>query len=681
MESVHRDTQSRSSDISGRDDHYFRHLAEAIPHIVYIADVEGNVEYFNERWYRYTGYRCDNYRPEDWFAALHPEDRPRILAAWEAVRPAGKPFELEYRLRHADGTYRWHLGRSVPVADARGAIVNWFGTATDIHERKESEERTDRSERRFRALIERSHEVIALSDARGTAHYMSPSATAVLGYSPEELLTGDRADRVHPDDWEMVQRMFAAVAGTPEHTVTFSMRYRHKDGRWLWLESTLTNLLDEPSIGAIIANSHDITAQRQTEGNWRFLAEASKVLSSSLDYRTTLAAVANLGVPEIADWCRVDMLTDAGAVEMLAVAHVDPEKVQWAKELNEATPIDMDAPTGLPNVLRTGQSEFYPEIPEEMLVAAAKNEEELALIRRIGFSAAMVVPLLVQGSAIGAITFVAAESGRHYTTADLAMAEEVASRAALAIENARLYTAAQRAIGIRDEFISMASHELKTPVTTLKMYTQVLQRQFAQRDARVAGHLGKMDAQVNKLTTLINDLLNVTRLQRGELEFREELFDLNGLVADIVENLQTTTTRHTITVVGRMGRPLPGDRDRIGQVLTNLLANAIKYSPQADRVIVHLTDEEDAAVIRVQDFGIGIAREHQPHIFEQFYRVSDPSEKTYPGLGLGLFISNGIVARHGGTMRVESVKGEGAAFIVTLPYRSAAAGGADKAGA
>lgn len=413
----------------------------------------------------------------------------------------------------------------------------------------------------------------------------------------------------------------------------------------------------------------ELAERKQIEHNLLFLSEASKILSSSLDYQTTLANVAHLAVPHIADWCSVDMRTEEG-IQQLAIAHVDPQKAQWARELNQKNPPDPHAPSGLPNVLRTGTSEFYPDISDELLVASARDEEQLSLMRKLGFTSAMTVPLLIQGKAIGAITLVAAESGRHYTNADLFMAEELASRAALAIQNARLYTEAQNAIGIRDDFISIASHELKTPVTSLKMYTQVLQKQLAKKGEESLSHsLAKMDAQLNKLTALIGDLLNVSKIELGRLEFQEETFDLNEVVKETIEAIQPTTIKHTICLEGRIAQPVWGDKDRIGQVLTNLLTNAMKYSPQANTIIVRLTPETDVAVVSVQDFGIGIDKEHQSKIFTRFYRVSDPEEKTFPGLGIGLYLSHEIMKRHGGSLTLVSEKGKGSVFRFTLPYK------------
>ena len=220
----------------------------------------------------------------------------------------------------------------------------------------------------------------------------------------------------------------------------------------------------------------------------------------------------------------------------------------------------------------------------------------------------------------------------------------------------------------KDEFISMASHELKTPVTSLKGFLSLLQRRLAtQDDEKALYYLARIDAQVNRLTKLINDLLDISKMQTGQLVYREERFDLDALAQEIVENVQGTTQTHRLLLEGQIQAEAFGDRDRIGQVLINLLNNAIKYSPQADTVLVHVTQDQNQAHVSVQDFGIGIAKEHQHKIFERFYQVTDPEEKTYPGLGIGLYISCKIVKRHGGHLWVESKKGEGATFHVTLP--------------
>jgi signal transduction histidine kinase len=229
----------------------------------------------------------------------------------------------------------------------------------------------------------------------------------------------------------------------------------------------------------------------------------------------------------------------------------------------------------------------------------------------------------------------------------------------------------QRAIEQRkDEFISMASHELKTPVTSIKAYTQVLRTRFKNRDdEETVRFLTRMDTQLTKLSTLISDLLDVTKMQTGKLTFREERFMLDALVKETVENVQEMTPTHRLVLESEADVPVYGDKDRIGQVVINLLTNAIKYSPHADTVVIRVSVQDGNAVVSIQDFGIGIAEAHQAKIFERFYQVTDPMEKTFPGLGIGLYISNEIIRRYNGQMEVESTKGQGSTFSFRLPLQ------------
>ena len=221
----------------------------------------------------------------------------------------------------------------------------------------------------------------------------------------------------------------------------------------------------------------------------------------------------------------------------------------------------------------------------------------------------------------------------------------------------------------KDEFISMASHELKTPITALKGFTQLLHRRFKSRgdDEESLHFLARIDTQLNKLTKLISDLLDISKMQTGQLEYRMEAFDLDVLAQEMVENVQGTTQTHRLLLEKTAGVHILGDRDRMGQVLINLLTNAIKYSPDADRVIVRVAPDGENALVSVQDFGIGIAEAYQEKIFDRFYQVSDPEEKTYPGLGIGLYIVRQIIKRHQGHLWVQSQKGEGSIFSFSVP--------------
>jgi signal transduction histidine kinase len=229
----------------------------------------------------------------------------------------------------------------------------------------------------------------------------------------------------------------------------------------------------------------------------------------------------------------------------------------------------------------------------------------------------------------------------------------------------------EKAVKIRDNFISAASHELKTPITSLKVYLQGLKKRIIKEPKNNLGeYLEKIEGQVSKLTTLIEDLLNITKLQHGKLEFTMREFNINDLVREASEAIQSMSNQHEIIVVGKAKRNVVADRNRIHQVITNLLTNAIKYSPQADRVTIRVATRKDSAVVSVQDLGIGISPDQQKKIFQQFYRVTDAEGKTFPGMGMGLFIANEIIKRHGSQIAVTSHKNKGSTFSFTLPYVS-----------
>jgi signal transduction histidine kinase len=406
--------------------------------------------------------------------------------------------------------------------------------------------------------------------------------------------------------------------------------------------------------------------RRLTEKRILFLAEASKILSSSLKPKATLTRLANLAVPEIADWCVIDVLDDKGRAQQVAIAHINPKKLPLANRIRKYFPADSNQSFGLAHVLRTGKVEFNEVLNNQIFEKTIQDKKILSDIKKFGFSSSIIVPISLQQKVLGAIQMVQAESGRHFTKADLLLAEELASRVALALDNARLFKTSQDAIKLRDEFLSIASHELKTPITSLKVYTQVLGKQL-RKEEKPALYLQKMDVQITKLTQLISDLLDVSRIQFGKLAFQIEAFDINELVADIAETLQPTLDNHKIQIVGKSSKLVSGDRDRISQVLINLLTNAAKYSPDADKIVVSITNDQQKASVSVKDFGIGIDKKHVSRVFDRFYQIREKNSRAFPGLGMGLYICKAIIERHNGSLTVESEIGQGSTFQFTLP--------------
>ncbi|MDX6696458.1 MAG: hypothetical protein QOF02_4061 [Blastocatellia bacterium] len=408
-----------------------------------------------------------------------------------------------------------------------------------------------------------------------------------------------------------------------------------------------------------------------------YLAEASRVIASTLDYQQTLAQVARLAVPDLADWCAVDMTGEDGELVRLAVAHADPAKVEWASELQRRYPVDMDAPRGVPNVLRTGEAELYTEIPDEMLAAAAIDEEHLRIMRDIGFTSAMIVPLSVQGRTLGAMTFVLAESGRRYGPSDLAFAEDIARRAANAIENARLYReaqaarhAAEEASRLKDEFLATISHELRTPLTAMLGWAYLLRAgQLDEQGAR--GALETIERNARSQSQLIDDLLDVSRIITGKLRLDVRQIDPASFIGAAIEALRPAAEAKGVRIQKVMDTgisSIAGDPARMQQVVWNLLSNAIKFTPRGGRVQVRFERVNSHIEIAVSDTGFGIDAKFLPHVFERFRQADQSTTREHGGLGLGLAIVRHLVELHGGTVRAESHgEGSGSTFTVMLP--------------
>ena len=570
----------------------------------------------------------------------------------------------------ADLAFAEEVGKRIAIALDNSRLYR--EAETEIAERKATEDQLKTHQERLQMIQTAVNLGSFEYDIVNNKLYWSPELKVLYGLPPDqEIKKIEQWNKlILPEDRKLISIEAENQQKNSDITeVEYRIVWPDKSIHWIYSKSRIFKNhagLPVRSVGINI----DITQRKNMELNFGFLAEASKVLSSSLDYQTTLNAVARLAVPTIADWCGVDIVNLDGSVEQVAVVHKDPKKVKWAKELRKRQPVDMNAEGGLQTALKTGKAQIYPHITEEMIRASTKTKKEYTLIKSLGLTSVMIVPLFTQGTPIGAISFITTDNKRHYTKTDLSMAEELAARASLAIENARLYKGSQDAISLRDDFISVASHELKTPVTSVKIFTQVLQHHSQQiGDAKAVNHLQKMNRQLDKLTELIYNLLNISKIQAGRMEYKLQLFDFDKMIKEVAEVHQHTASHHKLMVKGHTGQMVYGDEDRLGQVLSNLVSNAIKYSPSADRVEIKLSKKQNNIIVAVRDFGIGMAKEHLTKIFERFYRVYDTTDKTFPGLGIGLYISSEIIKRHNGRLWVESHAGKGSTFYFSLPVK------------
>jgi PAS domain S-box-containing protein len=400
-----------------------------------------------------------------------------------------------------------------------------------------------------------------------------------------------------------------------------------------------------------------------------FLARASAALASSLDYEATLRTVAQLAVPEIADWCAVD-IAEGAELKRLAVAHQNPEKVQLALELQARYPADPHSPYGATHVLRTGNATFMARIPEPLIAASAQNAEHLTLMRSLGMTSYMCVPLLSRGRTLGVLTFVSAESGREYAEEDVRFAEDLASRAALAVENARAYEEIRRANRVKDEFLATLSHELRTPLNAVLGYARMM-RSGMLDDEKRARALEVLERNAVSLNQIVEEVLDVSRIVAGKIRLNVQPIDLAVVLHDASATVKPAADAkgvHLYTQIEPARHRIHGDPDRLQQVVWNLLSNAVKFTPRGGHVHVELIHTGSQAVVRVTDNGVGIKPELLRHLFEPFTQGDSSFSRDTGGLGLGLAIARHIVEMHGGTIHVESEgDGCGATFTVRLP--------------
>ncbi len=415
---------------------------------------------------------------------------------------------------------------------------------------------------------------------------------------------------------------------------------------------------------------HQRQRAESAESRSRFLAEASEILGSSLDYRTTLSSVAALAVPRIADWCFIDM-REEGEIRRMAVAHHRPEQAALAKELEQRHLLDPSADRGPARVLRTGEPEVLPEVSDDLLRTVSRTPEDFEVLRELKIRSALCVAIRTRGEVVGILTFAVTDAVRRYTHADLALGEELARRAGLAIDNARLYGDVQKAVALRDDFLSIASHELKTPLATLQLQIQGIARRM--QDAaphslvKMQGRLATAQRQVERLGQLVHNLLDISRISSGHLDLDRERVNLETVVRDTLARFSEDLERSGCAVTVSINDDAPfgdWDRTRVEQIVTNLLSNASKYG--AGRPIeVTLDGDSEAVRLAVRDHGIGIAPQDHERIFHRFERAV--SVRHYGGLGLGLWIVRRIVEALGGHISVESRPGDGSLFTVELP--------------
>ncbi len=406
------------------------------------------------------------------------------------------------------------------------------------------------------------------------------------------------------------------------------------------------------------------------------LAEASRLLDASLEYESTLQEVARVAVKTLADWCIVHLLEPDGSIRWLALAHGDPAKEALARELQQRYP----ATEGVARVLRTGVSEVYAndagETSDSQRAARAHDAEHLRMLRELDSRAVMIVPLVARGRMLGAVSLISTAAERVYDATDLAVAEELARRCGQAVENARLHQEAQAAVKARDRFVSIASHELRTPIARVKGYAEMVLAAHSDgdlTDEMLQRSLKRIDSGADRLAVLVRDLLDLSKISAGTLPMRLRTLDLTDLVREVVGRYQEQLSGTGVLLLDIVGTPrsVSADPDRVEQVLTNLMDNAVKYSPEGAELRVRVQPKARGVLLEVQDRGIGLPPAAAERIFEPFNRAANAEERQISGMGLGLYICRNIVEQHRGRIWARSDgEGRGTTMSVWLPELS-----------
>lgn len=548
------------------------------------------------------------------------EEQPYVMKAIKESIRTKKIFQLEHRVKQADGSIGWMFSRAVPILDDKGNISEWFGAASDITSRKKIEESLQKQLQLIATITNNATTGLFIMDDKQHCTFMNPAAEKITGLTFKEVQKANKPlhyiiHHTKPDGKRYPMRECPIDRALPEKANTQGEDiFIRPDGSFYPVAFMASPIKEDGKLTGTVIEVRDTTIEKQRD-------EALK--QSELRYRRLVDA--NIVGVIIADFKGHILDANDAFLHMVGATKFDLQqnKVRW----DTLTPLEF--------------RHVDKQISEDLKRYGKSEPKEKAFFHKNGSQ----IPVVVACASIG----------KKNGTA-IALILDISVRKKLERQ--------------KDEFLGIASHELKTPVTSIKAYAQVLYKMFSKKgDTRSADMLGKMDAQINKLTVLISDLLDVTKIESGKLQLNLTNFDFNELVSEVVEEVQRTTLNHKIKTDLAKSKIVYGDRERTGQVITNYLTNAIKYSPDSESIIVRTQINKSEIILSVEDFGLGIPKKMKDKVFERFYRVQGDNKDTFPGLGLGLYISREIIERQKGRVWVESQENKGATFYFCLPIK------------
>lgn len=608
------------------NDTCFKNVIETMEdYAIFMIDNDGIIRTWTKAAEKIKGYKAKEIIGQH-YRVLYPDGSQHLADEHlKIVKQNGLYKEKGWR-KKKNGHLFWANVQLSPVRDENGTLIGFAKITHDITAEKLAEHALQESEIRFRSIADTVPMYISITDETGNAVYFNKPWLEFTGKKMKEMQGLSWLSTLYPEDASKFEKEFKHAF---KNKVPISKQYRFKraDGKYRWMLVGGTPRFTPD--GMFIGYYSTYTDFHELKKAQLALKESEKRFRVVSDNATT-----GLFIMDAKQHCT---FMNPAAEKITGYTFAEIKKAK--KPLHEI--IHCKKPDGLNYPME--QCPIDRALPEEN-----QTQGEDAFIRPDGMFypvAFTASPIPNDGKAVGTVIEVR----------DITKEKKVDER--------RKQLERQK-----DEFLGIASHELKTPVTSIKAYGQVLEKMFRRKgDIRTAEYIAKMDAQIDRLSMLIGDLLDVTKIQSGHLQFNVVYFDFNELVNEITNDLQLTTDRHTLVKELDVTRSICGDRERIGQVLSNLISNAITFSPHAKKIIISTQVKKEAIQLCVQDFGVGIAKNKQDKVFEQFYRVSGEDGITFPGLGIGLYISKEIIKRLGGRLWVESVHGIGSTFCFTLP--------------
>jgi signal transduction histidine kinase len=524
------------------------------------------------------------------------------------------------------------------------------------------------SDARFRDVIERNADAIVVVDRNGIVSFANPMAERLFGRSGSTLIGTAFGFPLVAGETTEIDVVSQGAPRVAEMRVVASMWEGH-DAYIASLRDITERKRAEEDARRLIREQGAREAAEELSRRQRFLLDGSTRLSASLDFDATLATVAELCVSGVADWAVVFCTDAAGHPQRVDVAHRDAGKVEMVNELRSLL-AEPSRPHPIVEALGSRTPRLVPHVDAQVLATLCRNSRETELVRRLGVSSLMILPMLARGRQVGGVVLVRADADRPFSDGHMALAEDIAARAALSLDNAGLYADATRANQARSDLLAVVSHDLRTPLTAITGYADLLAMGIPDTLSPASQqHVERIRKSAQHLLYLMNELLTFTRLDVGRETLHLREVDVREVVREVATFIEPSAKARGLAVemeVPDQPLRLRTDPDKMRQVLLNLTGNAVKYTAHGG-VGVRLTAAADAVTVQVRDTGVGIAPDDLPNIYDPFWQADLSRRAKDGGTGLGLSIVRRLVDLLGGTVRVESAVDQGTTFTVTVP--------------